>query len=147
MSEELQNSDNEVPFEEEIRVLVKALAQKLKDTRIDVNTMAKYFKDENVHLKGSIEKIIEDTQNIDDTIGALAEEVEKIQKDVSSLLNFGGGSAGGNVSDSALKAIFEDMAERDNKLVERVQQIVNEALGGVKAGVKAKPRKKFLGIF
>lgn len=142
MSEELQNSDNEVPFEEEIRVLVKALAQKLKDTRIDVNTMAKYFKDENVHLKGSIEKIIEDTQNLDDTIGALAEEVEKIQKDVSSLLNFGG-SAGGNVSDSALKAIFEDMTERDNKLVERVQQIVNEALGGV----KAKPRKKFLGIF
>lgn len=143
MSEELQNSDNEVPFEEEIRVLVKALAQKLKDTRIDVNTMAKYFKDENVHLKGSIEKIIEDTQNLDDTIGALAEEVEKIQKDVSSLLNFGGGSAGGNVSDSALKAIFDDMTERDNKLVERVQQIVNEALGSV----KAKPRKKFLGIF
>lgn len=143
MSEELQNSANEVSFEEEIRVLVKALAQKLKDIRIDVNTMAKYFKDENVHLKGSIEKIIEDTQNLDDTIGALAEEVEKTQKDVSSLLNFGGGSAGGNVSDSALKAIFEDMAERDNKLVERVQQIVNEALGGV----KAKPRKKFLGIF
>lgn len=143
MSEELQNSANEVSFEEEIRVLVKALAQKLKDTRIDVNTMAKYFKDENVHLKGSIEKIIEDTQNLDDTIGALAEEVEKIQKDVSSLLNFGGGSAGGNVSDSTLKAIFDDMTERDNKLVERVQQIVNEALGGA----KAKPRKKFLGIF
>ena len=76
MSEELQNSANEVSFEEEIRVLVKALAQKLKDTRIDVNTMAKYFKDENVHLKGSIEKIIEDTQNRDDTVGALAEEGE-----------------------------------------------------------------------
>ncbi|HDX6248307.1 TPA: hypothetical protein RPW15_001872 [Campylobacter fetus subsp. venerealis] len=122
---------------------IGVLAKEFKDTRADLNTMAKYFKDDNTRLKKAVEGLNDDLQRIDEAVGSLIDDVEELNEKLNALESFGGGS-GGNVSGNYSRAIFDDMADRDAKLVENVQQVINGALMQVKNSSK---RRKILGIF
>ncbi|QKF93232.1 hypothetical protein [Campylobacter sp. CCUG 57310] len=125
---------------EEVVNSLAELGKTVKSTRIDLNTMTKHFKNENSRVTKVLESLINEINGLDERFTELEEKFSKIEEQNKALKSFGNSNAGASISDTERKAIFDDLQEREKRLVEQVQKQLDDFY-------KRNRRKKFLGIF
>ena len=114
---------------DDIYIELERVLQSHKKLQSDIVTMGKFFKSEISHVKKSFIESNKANSGSDNNIVAIAESLNNLENKVNQIIENGIGiSGGGNLDELFLKFIRDELAEREKKLVQQVEEILSKRL-------------------